>query len=64
VDQQDISRETLVRLRADRVAAKDPAVVAGLDSQIRLHAELAGEPAEPPQAPPATKPTRPAKAED
>lgn len=64
MDQQDISRATLARLRSERAAAKDPAVLAGLDAQIRLHADLAGEPADPPPAPPAAKPVKSAKAED
>lgn len=64
MDQVDISRATLARLRAERATAKDPAVIVGLDAQIRLHADLAGEPADPPQAPPAAKPVKQVKAED
>ncbi|WIM97837.1 hypothetical protein ACTOB_001391 [Actinoplanes oblitus] len=57
MDQQSNSRETVTRLRAEREAATDPTVIAALDSQIRLHSELAGPDTEPE---PDTK-TRPAK---
>lgn len=63
MDQVTISRETLARLRADRAATKDETVAAGLDSQIRLHADLAGEPFDLPEPPLAAKPAKPAKAE-
>jgi hypothetical protein len=42
VSQQDISRATVERLLAERAATGDPAHAAALESQIRLHAEMAG----------------------
>lgn len=55
MDQQDISRETVARLRAERDATSDEAHAAALESQIRIHAELAGPEPEP------VKPAKPAK---
>jgi hypothetical protein len=42
MSQPDISRATVERLRAERAATTDPAHLAALDNQIRLHSELAG----------------------
>lgn len=62
MDQQTISRETVARLRAERAAVTDPAVVAGLDDQIRLHTELAGPDAPDPEPTASAKPAKAAKA--
>jgi len=42
VSQQDNSRAAVERLTAERAATIDPAHAAALESQIRLHSELAG----------------------
>lgn len=54
--QQQISRDTVTRLRAERAGVTDPEHAAALDGQIRLHSELAGikVPAEPEPAKPGT----------
>lgn len=68
MDQQSISRETVARLRADLASATDPTVVAGVQAQIRLHTDLAGEqlPVEAPGGGPADTPApaKNARAED
>jgi hypothetical protein len=42
VSQQDNSRAAVERLLAERATTEDPAHATALESQIRLHAELAG----------------------
>lgn len=64
MNQRDISHDTLARLYAERDTATDPNLRAGIEAQIRLHAELAGEPvdAEPVETAPPVKAARTAKA--
>jgi hypothetical protein len=49
--QQQISRETVQRLHAERAGVTDPDHAAALDDQIRLHSELAGLYLDPPALP-------------
>lgn len=42
MNQEEISRATVERLRTERAGVTDPEYAAALDDQIRIHSELAG----------------------